>query len=106
MSTNKKAQWQELLETEVHGHVCECETSISLANHAHLVQMGKIPEKPALSLGRTAELSGTYTALDWYANCPEHYAGDAEAANLEKGIALRQVGITWFAGHVEKLYNQ
>jgi len=27
-------QWQSIVETEVHGHACECETSVSLANHA------------------------------------------------------------------------
>ena len=33
-------QWDALMETKYHGHACECETSISLALHPELVQMG------------------------------------------------------------------
>ena len=43
LNAERAAQWRNLLETPNHGHACECETSISLANHAHLVKMDRVP---------------------------------------------------------------
>jgi creatinine amidohydrolase len=85
----RAAQWEALLDTKQHGHACECETSISLANHPNLVHMERVPEQPAEPLGRLAGLPGNRSGIWWYADFPEHYAGDARPATLAKGLALR-----------------
>lgn len=42
--------WNETVETDEHGHACECETSISLANHPELVHVDQVPAKPGSAL--------------------------------------------------------
>jgi len=79
------------LETTEHGHACECETSISLANHAHLVKMERVPDRAATGRGRMKHLPPTFTGIHWYSNYPDHYAGDARTATEEKGFILRQL---------------
>jgi creatinine amidohydrolase len=83
----------EICETKEHGHACECETSISLANHPHLVRLGAIPKKPATALKRAAHLPDLYTGIHWYADYPVHYAGDARPASAEKGRALQELQV-------------
>jgi creatinine amidohydrolase len=95
LSDERARRRRELLETDVHGHACECETSISLANHPHLVKMEAVPESPGLPLGRM-NVAGAYTAISWYADHPGHHRGDARAASAEKGEKLREL-------HVEEL---
>jgi creatinine amidohydrolase len=91
LSPERKKKWQQTLETAEHGHACECETSISLANHAHLVKMHQVPDRPAIAQGRLKHLPPTFTGVRWYSNYPDHYAGDARAATAEKGRILRQL---------------
>ena len=74
-------------ETAVHGHACECETSNSLHNLGDVVRMDQVPAEPAMPLNRIGHLPPTYTAIWWYANYPDHYAGDARPASAEKGRA-------------------
>lgn len=90
LNEERRKKWKEIVETDEHGHACECETSISLANHAQLVRMDAVPEKPATALKRL-NVPGAYTAVSWYSNYPEHYAGDARAASAEKGEKLREL---------------
>jgi creatinine amidohydrolase len=80
--------WAEMRDTEVHGHACECETSTSLGNHPHLVHMDRVPDEPALPLNRLKHLPPAFAGIAWYANYPQHYAGDARPATVEKGKAL------------------
>jgi creatinine amidohydrolase len=91
INPERKKKWRETLETTEHGHACECETSISLANHAHLVKMNQVPERPSTALGRMSHLPPTFTGIHWYSNYPNHYAGDARAATEEKGRILREL---------------
>lgn len=93
--TDAKA-WHDLLDTSLHGHACECETSISLANHAELVHMDRV--KPGTHpLGRLSHVPGAYSGIWWYADYPEHYAGDAGPATAEKGKALRELQVNTLA---------
>ncbi|NLV74321.1 MAG: creatininase family protein [Chloroflexi bacterium] len=87
----ESAAWKALLETEQHGHACECETSITMANYPELVKMEDVEAEPALPLGRARDVPGAYLGVSWYANYPEHYAGDARTANAEKGAALAKL---------------
>ena len=100
LTEERQAQWKAIVETEVHGHACECETSISLANHPELVDMERVPADPALPLDRMRDLPPTHTGIWWYANYPDHYAGDARPATREKGLALRQLEIDSLAEYI------
>lgn len=100
LSPGRKKKWRALLETSVHGHACECETSISLANHPYLVKMGKVPDTPAMPLNRLKDLPYTFTGIGWYSNYPDHYAGDARVATEEKGRALRQLLVDGLAEYI------
>jgi creatinine amidohydrolase len=91
LSGNKPEAHRTLFETVNHGHACECETSISLANHPELVKMDRVPEEPADPLKRMTALPGNFSGISWYADYPDHYAGDARPATAEKGQAWRQV---------------
>jgi creatinine amidohydrolase len=90
-----RARWDAILETKEHGHACECETSISLANHSHLVRMDQIPA-PGQALKRLDQLPGNFSAVSWYANYPNHYAGDARSASAEKGRRLQAIQVEAF----------
>ena len=70
--------------------------------HAHpeLVQMDRVPPEPALPLNRMHDLPPTHTGIWWYANYPDHYAGDARSATREKGLALRQLEIDDLADYI------
>lgn len=81
----RQDEWDALLETPVHGHACECETSLILAHRPDLVKMDRLPEKPADPLRRMEHLANAFTALSWYADYPQHYAGDARPASAVKG---------------------
>ncbi len=93
LTPERQEQWNTLLETKVHQHACECETSISLANHPELVEMDRLPADPFDPLGRLSHLPANFSGISWYANFPEHYAGDARSATGEKGLALRQIEV-------------
>ncbi|HEX9018267.1 MAG TPA: creatininase family protein, partial [Anaerolineaceae bacterium] len=97
--TDAKA-WHDLLDTSLHGHACECETSISLANHAELVHMDRV--KPGTHpLGRLSHVPGAYSGIWWYADYPEHYAGDAGPATIEKGRKLRALEVNALAKFIK-----
>jgi creatinine amidohydrolase len=87
----REKEWNAILETSLHMHACECETSISLANHPELVKMDRLPPEPAEPLNRLKNLPANFAGISWYSNYPDHYAGDARSASAEKGHALRQI---------------
>jgi creatinine amidohydrolase len=87
----KQKEWDAILETGLHEHACECETSISLANHTQLVKMDRVPAQPADPLNRLAHLPANQSGIYWYSDFPDHYAGDARPASVEKGLKLRQL---------------
>ncbi len=93
-------QWQAILETDVHGHACECETSISLANHSTLVHMDRV-QPGTRPLGRLAHVPGAYSGIWWYANYPDHYAGDASYATIDKGEKLRELQVNALAKFIK-----
>ncbi len=92
--------WQDLCETEIHMHACECETSISLANQPELVKMERVPAEPAMPLNRLKDLKANYTGVSWYSNYPNHYAGDARTATREKGLVMRQIEVDALAKYI------
>lgn len=104
LTGERAREWREILETDVHGHACECETSISLANHPQLVKMDAVPDEPGLPMKRF-EVPGAYTAISWYADHPGHYRGDARAATAEKGERLREIMVADTAEFIGAVKN-
>jgi len=88
LTEERKKIWNALLETKEHGHACECETSITMACFPDLVKTDRIPRKPAKALNRLKHIPSFLSGIKWYSNYPEHYAGDARCASLEKGKKL------------------
>lgn len=78
-----------LLESEFDYHGGEMETSMILTTHPALVKMDQVNERSGKRLGRLQHLaglqSGQETPISWYANFPDHYAGDALPATAIKG---------------------
>jgi len=101
MSEEDRKTWEATLETTLHGHACECETSTSLAVHPELVHMDRVPEEPANPRMRLAQLPGAYSGIWWYANYPEHYAGDARSASREKGLILQSILVEGLARFIK-----
>ena len=56
--------------------------------YPELVDAGSIPSEPGAPLQRLSHLPEIFTGISWYANHPDHYAGDASVASTEKGIRL------------------
>ena len=84
-------EWEAVRETSFGGHACEEETSLVLGTYPHLVKLDRVPEEPALPLNRLQHLPPTFTGIWWYANYPDHYAGDARTASEAKGQVLARL---------------
>jgi creatinine amidohydrolase len=97
LSPEGEKTWWSILDTEAHGHACECETSISLANHAELVKMERVPADPAVPLKRLEGVPHSFAGISWYSDYPDHYAGEARSASIEKGIRLRDLSVSELA---------
>lgn len=105
LSEDRKKEWDSLVNTKIHGHACECETSILLAIYPDLVKMNKVPKKAGAPLNRLKHLPPTFTGIHWYANYPDHYAGDARAANKQKGEALLKLLVDSLAEYIAAVKN-
>jgi creatinine amidohydrolase len=46
-------------------------------------------------------LPPTHTGIGWYADYPDHYAGDARAATEEKGQALVCMAVEALTGYIK-----
>ena len=96
----RQKAWNDLLESKVHEHACECETSVSLANHPELVKMQNIKGE-APPLNRQGHIPPGMVSNQWYTDFPEHYAGDARPATREKGLKLRQLLVDSLAEYIK-----
>jgi len=97
LNAERQKKWKLLLETKLHGHACECETSSLMADYPDLVNKKNIPKQPGEPLYRVKHLPGSFSGIWWYASYPEHYCGDARPASAEKGLKLRQLLIDQLA---------
>lgn len=82
------------------GHACEAETSMMRYINDALVKMEQVPVRPFTNLHRNQpiEAAGGYNQVDWYAQYPHMYVGDAHKATPEKGEKL-------FATRISQLVN-
>jgi creatinine amidohydrolase len=95
-----ESKWNATVDTSDHYHACECETSITMANHPELVKSELIPTQPADSLNRLEHLPNNYSGIWWYSNYPDHYAGDARSANAAKGKKLLEIQVASLAEYI------
>ncbi len=78
---------EEIIEADEFGHAGEAETSLMLHIAPQLVHMEKLPSETFSNLQRNKALkkAGGYSQMDWYAQYPHLYVGNAHAANAQKG---------------------
>jgi len=88
---NKVKEHNAICPIPEHEHAGEIETSLAYALFPELVRADRVPTEPATPRQRLAHLGGLVTGLGWYADFPEHYAGDASRATREKGEKLRDL---------------
>ena len=99
-------EFQRLMDTALHGHACECETSVALYCYPELVRMDLLEADscwPARE--RPDYLDTLYTPADWATRFPDHCAGDPRPATAEKGKALfesRVVALARLLGAIKK----
>lgn len=77
-----------LRETTTGGHADEMETSMMRYIRPDLVKIELAGSQSGKSQDRLAELPNQYTGIWWYAQYPNHYAGDATKSSVELGKLL------------------
>ena len=100
LSPSGQAEWDKLAEAPYGGHADEIETTLMLGLHPELVHLERVPEQPAQPLGRLDHLPATYNAIWWYADYPNHYAGDGSKATLAKGAKLVELAVDHLAQYI------
>jgi creatinine amidohydrolase len=100
LTPSGEAQWQAMRETAFGGHAGESETSSVLGTYPELVRCESVPDVPAAPMHRLRDLPPTFTGVHWYSDYPNHYAGDARAASIEKGQALIDLRVDCLAQYI------
>ncbi len=77
-----------LRKTTTGGHAGETETSMILAHRPDLAHVERGADQSGESQERLEHLTFGYTGIWWYAQYPNHYAGDGSEANREIGELL------------------
>jgi creatinine amidohydrolase len=73
------------MKTKVDQHAGESETSHTMISRPDLVHMDRVSSESGADQQRLDLPNDVYTGIWWYARFPNHYAGDASAANPELG---------------------
>ncbi|MHC4629403.1 MAG: creatininase family protein [Planctomycetota bacterium] len=79
---------EKLRETKTGGHAGENETSMMQVSRPDLVHMDRAKEQSGKDLARLKHIPFKYTGIFWYAQYPNHYAGDGSYAKPELGELL------------------
>ena len=79
---------EKLRETKTGGHAGEPETSMMQAARPDLVHKDRANEQSGKDLARLKHIPTKYTGIFWYAQYPNHYAGDGSYAKPELGELL------------------
>lgn len=77
-------KWKAMLQTEFDHHAGEVETSTMLVVRPDLVKMDAIVDN-GQTQDRSGHVAGLKNSITWYAEYPNHYAGNARPATAEKG---------------------
>lgn len=95
---------KEMGETRFDWHGAEWETSQMLAVQPQLVQMDVArSEPPAWGEQRLSHLQGAFTGIFWYANFPDHYAGDAAPASAYKGERWLEMTVAFIVDVIRRV---
>jgi creatinine amidohydrolase len=81
-------------------HAGEIETSLMMALFPDTVRHDRLPQARGVPQGRLRHLEGLVTAMDWYADFPDHYAGSADQASQEKGKRLLELYVSSLARQI------
>ena len=104
MKAERRQEWENLMETPFDWHAGETETSITMANFPELVKMERVPPVgEGNPLARMKDLSDNFSGISWYANFPEHYAGNAKPASIEKGQAFVKLEVDSLAEFIARV---
>jgi creatinine amidohydrolase len=98
----EEALRREVLETECHGHACECETSEALYVAPELVKMERVSPQPVLPR-KEYDLPGGETSLRVTSTWPELVMGEPAKATAEKGRRLVERRIQDLADFIRKV---
>ena len=79
---------KKLKESKNGGHAGETETSMMQVSRPNLVHIDRAKEQSGENLGRLKHIPTNFTGIFWYAQFPNHYAGDASFAKPELGELL------------------
>jgi len=82
---NQNVSGRPALRTPFDMHAGEVETSNMLIARPDLVHQDRAGQQSGADLRRQSLPDSVYTGIWWYARFPNHYAGDASAANKELG---------------------
>lgn len=100
--TETKKQEKEIhaeSEGRAFGHACEWETSLAMwLLGEETVNMENVPGEDVPRLDRGGEAAKmAFTGVDWFASCPECYAGNARHASAERGRRYCEIYIARLA---------
>lgn len=76
---------EEMRQTDWDGHAGETETSLMLAHRPDLVHLDRANKQSGKDQQRLNSLDYAYTAIWWYAQFPNHYAGDGSYGTAAMG---------------------
>ncbi len=81
----RSAPGRPALQSKFDAHAGEGETSHVMISRPDLVHMDRVASESGADQKRLDLPPGMYTGIWWYASFPDHYAGDATAANRALG---------------------
>lgn len=79
---------RKLRETKTGGHAGENETSMMQVSRPDLVQKDHAKDQSGENQARLQHIPTNFTGIFWYAQYPNHYAGDGSYSNTELGELL------------------
>ncbi|MHC4556991.1 MAG: creatininase family protein, partial [Planctomycetota bacterium] len=79
---------KKLKESQKGGHAGETETSMMQVSSPDLVHIDRAKEQSGEDLARLKHIPTNFTGIFWYAQYPNHYAGDGSYAKPELGELL------------------
>ena len=94
---------ESLRQTKTGGHADEMETSMMRFIRPDLVKSELAGTQSGDNLKRLAEVPFQYTGIWWYAQYPNHYAGDATKSSVELGKLIVESEAVQLALLIKKL---
>ncbi len=105
VSDEARARLKQVWDSAGGEHADEDETSLMMAHRPDLVKMEALGGQVAEPLGRLKHIKPGQTPFDWYADYPEHYAGDARKSSPEKGKVFAEAMFDGLARFIRTVKN-